>query len=646
LTLYIPAADGWDVREWAFDRPLPGADWTSRFPLLTLDGEAISEKTIYLRVQAAGSLRASIWLQPEADFLTTYAEDAALFVGLLGLLAGIAIYLFTIGITMREGALVSLAAVCLSYMLYVTGERALFETMLVPGAIYKKRVLSFGGTFLILASSIAYVLTYLHIGRHFPRLARAGWLLAAVLVAVSIWAAYEAYTDDIVLRRFSSYIGIASLAAVVGFAVISWPFERARSLRFFLCWVPAIAAGIIRLGLDAYPRLGGQPVEINATFFTIGLSLVVFAVMTSLDLQRRESQLRAMTQASEERFRSFAASASDSFWESDADGMIVFGTGPASTVSGLLPGVSFLDNLTERSTSASRASLDAMSQAVRTGHPFRSVALLLTGESGDPRQIAFSGTPIYDETGVLQGFRGIATDTTDERNRREREAQQQKMVAVGQLAGGIAHEVNNLLHPMINLSRRVANQLPSIDEKRRYLDIVVDAGVRAAEIVAAVLSSVRPTFGEGETAPFAEAVHRASETIKTFVPGSIDYRVSISVSGGPSVPAGEMLQLLTNLVTNAIHATKGSGRIDITLDLEKSAGEALCTLSVGDSGQGMDEETRRRALDPFFTTKEVGEGTGLGLSVVYGIVRSWNGMIEIQSAPGVGSRVDIRVPWF
>ena len=118
------------------------------------------------------------------------------------------------------------------------------------------------------------------------------------------------------------------------------------------------------------------------------------------------------------------------------------------------------------------------------------------------------------------------------------------------------------------------------------------------------------------------------------------FEVAIAAEGGPPVKSGEMLQVLTNLIANAIYATGGSGLIPVTLAREAHN----YVLSVSDDGQGMDAETRQRALEPFFTTKEVGQGTGLGLSIVYGIVRGWGGSIDIESEPGRGTRIVISVP--
>jgi signal transduction histidine kinase len=140
--------------------------------------------------------------------------------------------------------------------------------------------------------------------------------------------------------------------------------------------------------------------------------------------------------------------------------------------------------------------------------------------------------------------------------------------------------------------------------------------------------------------PLSEAVRRAAEAIRPVVPDAVRLEVAIASEGGPSVKSGEMLQVLTNLVANAIYATRGSGLIEVTLARE--AGKYV--FSVSDDGQGMDAETRQRALEPFFTTKDVGEGTGLGLSIVYGIVRGWGGSIDIESEPDRGTRIVISVP--
>jgi PAS domain S-box-containing protein len=395
---------------------------------------------------------------------------------------------------------------------------------------------------------------------------------------------------------------------------------------------------------DAFPALGTSPWAVNATYVGMGTSLVLFAILVSLDLQARERRLRAAVQASEARFRSFAGSASDSFWETDRAGRLTYRVGPASETVGMVAGVRLSDALA--GVVSPGTSADAGVQAALERHaPFRAVTVPVTGSNGHVRHIALSGTPVVNADGAFAGFRGIVSDVTAETERREREAQQQKMVAVGQLASGIAHEINNMLHPIINLTRRVASSLPSKDEQRRYLDIVADAGVRAGEIVAGLLATARPSADEKLLVDLSEGTRRAAEAIRPIIPDSVRFEVAIAAAGGPRVQAGEVFQVLSNLIANAIYATGGAGSIVVRFRLGAAAEKpGACVLAVEDDGPGMDAETRQRALEPFFTTKGPGQGTGLGLAIVYGIVRGWGGSIELESESGRGTRVVIRWP--
>jgi signal transduction histidine kinase len=638
VLLYRPADIGWSATEWHIGQSVFGALGLSRYPAVTLPAASISERTLYLRIETGSSMRAMLWLQAEPVFVAGYARQSTFFGILFGVFVALSVYLAIIGVMTREAAMLLLAGVIMANFSYVAGDRGFVETMLVPGQVYVGRFASILGAILIYAFSLAYAASYLRIRVHFPRVGR---VASAFIILVLLAASFEAYSIVVGgagVRRVLPYLGLASFAVLIGLATLALWRERRRAATFMLCWIPAIAGGFSRVLLDAYPAIGANPVMVNANYFGIGISLFLLAVLTSLDLQTRERRLRETAEASEARFRSFASSASDSFWETDATGRVTVGTGPVSVALGLRHGAGLLDVL-RAGGAKSESEVRTIENAMCSGDPFRSVTLPVS-TANETRHVSFSATPAYDGGGAFAGYRGIATDVTEERNRREREVQQQKMAAVGQLAGGIAHEINNLLHPIINLSRRVAGEFPTRDERRRYLDIVIDAGVRAGEIVAGVLTTVRPGAGDGAMLPLAEAVRRAGEAIRPIVPDAIRFDLAITAEGGALVGSGEMLQVLTNLVANAIYATGGSGRIAVTL----TAADGICALAVSDDGQGMDAETRQRALEPFFTTKDVGQGTGLGLSIVYGIVRGWGGSIDIESEPGRGSRIVIHLP--
>lgn len=248
---------------------------------------------------------------------------------------------------------------------------------------------------------------------------------------------------------------------------------------------------------------------------------------------------------------------------------------------------------------------------------------------------------------------GILADVTERRLREQAERQKERLVSLGQLAGGVAHEINNLLHPIINLAKEAESELGSSNaEIRELLRCIHQSGQQAGEIVEKVLSFARDSSKVPRTPiRFDEAVQSAVELNRRAIPRSINVE---TVLGGDGVLAlvhpTEVAQIVTNLIVNATQALDGNGHIVITLDtLSGGEGDVVppgqyLRLRIADDGPGMDEEMAKRIFDPFFTTKAIGQGTGLGLSVVYGIVQDWQGHIAVQSMPGQGTEFTIHIP--
>ena len=259
-------------------------------------------------------------------------------------------------------------------------------------------------------------------------------------------------------------------------------------------------------------------------------------------------------------------------------------------------------------------------------------------------------------TPAIQGIVVNTRDITERKWLEEHLAETQKMEALGQLAGGMAHELNNLLHPVINLSELVKRHLPETSDKsKQHLDTVIDSARKATDVVRNVLMFARKHPSQWESLNFAELVRDGTEFVRTLLPKSIT--IAVDFEDGDDrveVDATEVTQVLTNLLTNAAYAMNDGGRITVSLervglqgpdatDLELPDGRYML-LQVADAGCGMDDATRARIFEPFFTTKPLGEGTGLGLSVSYGIVRSWGGQITVDSTVGTGSEFRIYVP--
>lgn len=237
--------------------------------------------------------------------------------------------------------------------------------------------------------------------------------------------------------------------------------------------------------------------------------------------------------------------------------------------------------------------------------------------------------------------------------------QSQKLEAVGTLAGGIAHDFNNILSGIYGFTSLARGAAGGNAELRSYLDEINRASRRAAELVRQILTFSRTRGGEENWEPVqaGAVVADAVKLLRATSPSSIEF-VQECAPELPSVPgnASQLHQVVMNLGTNALHAMgHGTGRLTIRLAAVTvdegvarslpglTAGPYVC-LTVSDTGSGMDAAIRDRVFEPFFTTKGPGEGTGLGLSVVHGIVRDHHGAIRLATEPGHGTTFEVFLP--
>jgi PAS domain S-box-containing protein len=222
-----------------------------------------------------------------------------------------------------------------------------------------------------------------------------------------------------------------------------------------------------------------------------------------------------------------------------------------------------------------------------------------------------------------------------------------KLDALGRLAGGIAHDLNNTLVPVLALAKTTLKRLPGESREHNNLDIIVRAAERARDLVKQILAFSRKEAPRRERLDMAEVLQQSLKMLRASVPSTIGMEQRIGAVPPLLGDAGQFHQVLTNLVTNAAQAIgnqTGTIIVELAEEAEGDASAPVIRLTVADTGCGMPEQTKERIFEPFFTTKPVGEGTGLGLSVVHGIITEHGGRLAVQTRLGEGTRFDIYLP--
>ena len=285
--------------------------------------------------------------------------------------------------------------------------------------------------------------------------------------------------------------------------------------------------------------------------------------------------------------------------------------------------------------------------AIRAGRSI-SVELLNYRRDGQPFWNYLNVAPVHDAEGMVTAYVGVQHDTTEERRAAETERQRQKLEALGKLAGGVAHEINNLLQPALAFPELILDALPeSAAEEREWLGLIESHALQARGIVGDILAFARAERGCVAALDATERVGAALDFVQGVLPASVRIRRAGALADGRPIGLfmgadGELKQILANLIGNAAHAMGLKGPVTVTL-APTAAGNAL-RLDVVDTGTGMSADVCARIFEPFYTTKRVGEGTGLGLSIVYGIVQRWGGDIQVASTPGAGTRFTVVLP--
>jgi PAS domain S-box-containing protein len=294
---------------------------------------------------------------------------------------------------------------------------------------------------------------------------------------------------------------------------------------------------------------------------------------------------------------------------------------------------------------------------VRHGHRLRDLELVFRKGTAAAMQLIGGLDGVFGADGALKEIRGYLHDVTERRRLEEQLRQAQKMEALGTLAGGIAHDFNNILGVMMGYAEIILNGAARDPGLERRVREILAAGSRARDLVNQILNFSRQAPQERHSLKLTPLIKEALKLLRSSLPANIAMRTDLRseddlVLADPT----QVHQILLNLCTNAAHALReGGGELEVVLaDAAEPGGPPLpadlgdgrfyLRLTVRDTGHGMQPEVLERIFDPFFTTKKPGEGTGMGLAVVHGIVKRHDGAVGVESEPGKGTAFHIFLP--
>jgi PAS domain S-box-containing protein len=248
---------------------------------------------------------------------------------------------------------------------------------------------------------------------------------------------------------------------------------------------------------------------------------------------------------------------------------------------------------------------------------------------------------------------GMQLDRTDEHELEAKFLQAQKMEALGRLAGGVAHDFNNLLGVIGGYAELLESKLESSEVLRRYCTKIIDTTQRASGLTRQLLTFSRKEIVRPTALQTSDTLLELTAILPRLIGEDIELIVNLQATGTVVIDKTHFEQIVFNVVINSRDAMPGGGHIfieteDILRPVLTPAGSVAIrqyvVIRIRDTGMGMDEETRMHAFEPFYTTKEVGRGTGLGLATVYGIVQQCQGEISIESSPPKGTEISILLP--
>lgn len=580
----------------------------------------------------------------------------------------------------RGGGLVTLVASSMIIVDFVAGGALDVERVLIAhpppfGSVTLARMSPITAIAFLLAAGSLLSMTQ-RVGPSSPTRDRASVLATAVFaigVVVCIGYLYAApllYGSTVVPVALTTGLAFVFLGMGLVFScgASSWPIRplagssvQTRLLRVFLPVILGIVLLHGWLGALIVPR-AGNPAVTSAVMFLLAL-LVVVAAVTRLStgigrqidraIAERDAAAATLTK-SEEKYRSFFNDDLAADYISTADGMILACNPAFLRIFGL--------------ASMEEAVAANMAAFYRDAHDYREVLAELRQrgrlENYEVEMVRRDGAQLVvlanlvakcDAAGSLQEIKGYLIDETKRRELERQLTHAQKMEGLGTLAAGIAHDFNNILSIILGHAASLKERANEPSRVSDCIEAISTAAQRAVALVRQLLTFARKADAVLEPVDINASVREIKRLVIEAFPRTVEVALDLTEGLPPIAADPNQIHLaLLNLCVNARDAMPSGGTLSISTALlpceavreriREAVDGVYVLLEIGDTGHGMDEETRNRVFEPFFTTKGHGKGTGLGLAVVYGIVDAHRGFVDVESKPGAGTVFRIYLP--
>lgn len=375
------------------------------------------------------------------------------------------------------------------------------------------------------------------------------------------------------------------------------------------------------------------------------------------EIEDREAAHEALKK-SEEKYRSILENIEDSYFELDLEGNLTFFNNALPDLLGYseqqLLGMNYKHYTVDEEIPRL---MEVFNTVFQTGRTSQLIYCHFLTRNNVRKNIGIISSLMKDKSGEPIGFQGLARDVTQQRMMESRLQHTQKMEAIGNLANGVAHDFNNILGGIIGYTQLAKKHSKGVEKIQPYIDQIIKASERATGLVKQILLFSRNTESEKMPSDMVLVAKEVIKLLRASIPSTIEIRHDFQENISPVLADQTQIhQVFMNLCSNAAYVMKKKGGClelklsQVCVEEKKVHGvEELnpgqyVKISVKDTGHGMAQDTIDKIFDPYFTTKEAGEGTGLGLATVHGIIKEHQGIIRVKSRINAGTQFDIYLP--